>query len=281
MVGVDNSATGQITSGRDVFLDGLWRGHGLTIVAQRDINLAGKIKTLDPPPSRNSQSSFTAVDGDISVEPRAGIKGGTSHFDTTNGGQISFLDKSFISTKRGFIRMFPSGPLVLQNAKLTARGVDLDAPSITSTGLLKAKALTHDVDLSATGAIEIERMKADVKGEFNEFTATAASVEIGTPNSNGKVGASVIKAALTIHIDATGDVLLAEIRGQTATAVVETTGTLIELTGSRFSVPRNPGSSPPHSLQVNGGAGSSCDVTGTIVVGDIIFSVNCDAVVGP
>lgn len=276
----------QVVSGDAVLLDGKVLGAGLlNLVADGDVEFAGLFKQT----TASGSATLESLTGNIIVDQKSSFKTHAA-FIRAVAGDVTFEDRVVIKAVGGvdsLLYIEAAGNVELTRAKLTSDAANTGIGEVRITGAnvslfertkIKARGEFNPSEVeiaAASGDIVIDQLSLNTN---TPISISGDNVIIGTPK-NGKVPPSRVTAktaGVSFDIGASDAIDVSSLVLTTSTNVaIETTGASLNILNCNLK-----GKSTNPSITVSGGAGSTCDLTGTAVVKATVVT-NCDTIVGP
>lgn len=261
-------------SGADLLQEGSVLG-GVDHLAAGDIVIEGKIV------SNQLGVLVESTSGNITIGPKTRLLVGVAVISAPLG-DVTFEKNSSVRAKDSFVTIAAGGTVDMTRAKLQNKSSDSNSVTTIDAGevILRerfsiksgSKFGSSDVRISATaGDVTIDRLKISTNVPV---LISGTNVSIGVPQ-NGKIPKSQLAqkdAPLEILASDTVDIRRLTLKTQDD-AEISTTGTVVHLLDSSLVGKTSP------TITVAGGAGSTCDLTGTTVKKATLVT-NCDTVVG-
>lgn len=269
-----------------VFVQGLIAAEkrgGVRLLGQNGVELAAKASLRVTPSSDAGFGSLTvelvAAAGDVVVGARARLNAPRVRIqaagDVTLGDRVRLDYQAFSGNEivaGGDLRL--GSPRIKGKADLRLAGANVSGehPSIV-IGTRRT-----EIVAAPGGAVEL----ASLQSKDDQLAVSAGSVTIGIPDPvTGRLARSAVTGRTTI--DATGPVRIRNVRftGPTfawVTVDVHTTGDEIRFTGNTVQGRKG---SPPGIVLAADGAGSLCDLTGTVLAANGSLTTACATVIGP
>jgi len=172
-----------------------------------------------------------------------------------------------------------AGDVDLDSAKITVKkaGYTIDGANVILRGKTRLKAFAEfssPSDITATaGDVTIDQLS--LKGD-RPVVISGTNVTIGVME-NGKTPRSTLtQKNLTVDVLATDTIHIDNLAlSSVGDVTIDTTGTTVDLLASKLK-----GKKATPTITVSAGPGSTCDLTGTQVVGATLVT-SCDTVIGP
>lgn len=243
------------------------RQHGFAWIADQDILIDGVYDG-----ARVGDAVMESVNGDVVLEAGSKIRGTSrTEIRTQNGGEIRAEGARFQSSQG--TDLLASGDVILESSAISpTKRILIRGANVSISGKTKLKSDRETTLEALAGDVSIERLNARAVA----FAATGTNVTVGLPDSSGKLRPSKITAPLQLDIIAGAAITLRRLRTKVENEVVlQSSGTQIDALDCQFR-----GTDIGSSVELIGGAGSVCDLTGTKVLGTTLITA-CDTVVGP
>ena len=277
-------------SGAALLLGGRVDGAGLSIhVAEGDIEIVEGAK-LSKASTINRSFAATSVSGNVVVDAKARFVAGAAAAFVAAGGDVLFGDNVKIKLRDATstdILIDALGAVTLprfgldlvgnQNGTNSSSEVEILGASISMPGRVKIKTkpgnspATVEI-LASSGDVTIEQLVASTTAEID---ISGANVSIGTIAAGSK--AVIKKFPQEIDIQATEDVAIERLKIRARADVrIEAGGTSLDFKSSDVA---GVGGAVP-TVDIIGGAGSVCDLTGTTIKNATLVT-SCDTVFGP
>ena len=258
----------QLYSGGDILLQGtveMYIGRcdwfcTNTFFAEGNVLLEASILTFGFGKSWNSYLRVQSDTGDVIIGPKT--RHGNSNNDVRAlAGNVTILEK--VNFNKGNLTVRADGELSADGLRVKSYFI-ASVEGISLAGRTKARWYSLD---AGAGDFSTEGLQASGGGKFE---IAGHNITIGTSPTERTRHKGGLK------IDATGDIrILGLVQGaRDKSTVLTTTGTLIEVLGSKMSNARN------RWFDITAGPGSTCDLTGTTFK-KRRPDVRCDTVIGP
>lgn len=254
--------------------------------AAEDVEVSGKLKT-------GGRIEVASISGDVRLTERASAIGLWGVRLSAPAGNVvlegTLLRSNNTSWPGPVISASAGDDVLLTDVKAIApSNVAFSGRNVVSDGKLvvKAKRAGHVAqiffDADPLGEVRIARLTA-IAG--TGIAIDAGEVHIGLPGANGKIARSSLRIAKAIsfpasgpsgiELNAQGEVVLRSLLISRFEEVdIATAGTRVELSDSRIL----DGPGAPGITNVTAGAGSTCDLTGSVFANNVLNTV-CDTVV--
>ncbi|MBM4265005.1 MAG: hypothetical protein FJ144_00095 [Deltaproteobacteria bacterium] len=274
-----------MSSGAALFVGGKVTGFAATLQAEGDLTIAGSVIL---PKLGTSEIRLTTVSGELVLGPRSKVQGFDIEIEAQNGGPITVLDKatvddapagSEVSLRTEFTT---TGPVTMTNPRIrSGPGFRFNVGSLEVLGAMDLQtrgAAGGPSEINSSGAIEIDAVKWKLGGDA-ETVVSAPSIEIGRPDSSGRVRTSKITLVGMLEIESTGELDLERVKlvasGFANVSLALEAGTDLAIREGVFASKR-----VLAPLTISSGPGGTCDLTDTDIVGfDLMTS--CGTIVGP
>lgn len=284
----------ELVSGDEVLLGGKVVGLRALVTAESDVRLEGDV-ILAHQITPFADAIVESLAGNVLIGPKIKIQVSRALLSAAAGG-VTFFDRVVVRGRSAWsegsvAEINASGTVELTSPKFSMIGefpvVSIRGgtvlihkkASMKASGPVKKFAGSSRVEIVATvGDVSIDRISVDTS---TRFAISGTNVTIGVAQ-NGKVPRSKMinqgepGTSGLFNILATDSIQIRKLRLNSASDVrIDSSGTTVNVLESSFK-----GRQGTPTFEVEGGPGSTCDLTGTTVKKATLVT-NCDTVIGP
>jgi len=265
-------------SGDEVLIGGpVFGGVGVsTIRGEGDVRLEGLFK-LNTGGAFTSDLVLQSDSGDVIVGPKVSIKASDITMSAP-AGDVTLLKRVAIQAKNSaIVSLSAGGDVTMTKPKFKSQQLLVSGGDVTI--LEKGSLKSSLIQIVATGSVVIDRfsVRSGAPGFLSPLAISGTKVTLGV-EKNGHTPRSriVYKGDQAIAISAAATIDIDNLVLKSNTDVkIETTGMTANLTGSKLV-----GVETQPTFEVEGGPGSTCDLTATVVT-KATLTTSCDTVIGP